>query len=123
MRTKFYRLYNKLSASLPFLLGFFIIFEIESCYYHYDISLTPDQLYFSADGNNIQIVEIQTDGEWFISKVEPYVSVEPKSGLGTTLIVSVEPNDAGNARMSTIVVTSFDDPSCSNTISVYQDGK
>lgn len=107
-------------------LVIFLSIIITACSYEkdYSIKVSPDKLYFDGDGKFAQSVHIKTDGEWFISSVEPYISVDPKigDGYGSILHVFMESNNHISPRESIIEIRSFEEPENIAFISVYQYG-
>lgn len=126
----FTRKVRLLLASLLVILFTFIVCVVFIACYRKDYSITvkPNHLVFRAEEKYgyglVEYVEIDTEGEWFVSKVEPYVSVNPKnSRYQSRMTVVAAPNDSPTPRQSIIIIQSFDEPENTATISVYQERK
>lgn len=125
-KNKFYHRHNKLSFLSNFLLLFVTTFTMEGCYTReedYHVTVTPNGLYFDEYySEQVMGVEIETDGEWFIGEVSPFIDVYPWRGYGNSILAvkMAERNDENSEREGYIVVQSFEEPENSDTVHVFQ---
>ena len=112
-------LYKKSLATMVLLSSTLVI---TACYKNYYVNVKPDSLYFSSDDSTPQYVEVEVGyGGWFISSVDPFLSVDPKSGTSKSFEVRVaEPIPSNNSRRGHIVVSSLEEPNNKAIITVYQ---
>lgn len=91
----------------------------------YNISVKPDSLYFSSEDSTSQYVEVAASyGGWFVSRVDPFLSVDPKSGTSKTLKVRIaEPIPSNSSRKGLIVISPLEEPDNTTIITVYQGGE
>ena len=97
---------------------------LTACYKNYWVYANPDSLYFSSDDETPKYVDVIVDGGWFISQVDPFISVDPKSGKAKGFTVRMaESNPDIYSRVGHIVVSSLEEPNNTAIITVHQDGR
>lgn len=128
MKKRIYRWYDRLLSFLLAMLGFSGTLTLMGCPAEYGpdpgdhrIKVNPDRLYFYDNENVTQVVYIQTDGNWYVNKVSPFISVTPISGNYSTMTVEIAEKILENTnRQGLIIIQSVEEPQYSDTVIVYQ---
>ncbi len=125
MNTKICHRRFSTASLLSIIVGIAMSIVSASCYSsdNYEIRVDKERLYISSSSDR-GFVNIITDGQWYVSQIDPQLSVSPWKGDGHT-VMSVYWDNPDNAKgdfQTMIVIKSVDDSNSTATIHVYLEG-
>ena len=102
-----------------------VSFALTACpsSHDYEIHIDKEKLYIPFDSDR-GYVKIITDGQWYVSQVDPQISLSPWKGSGESVmtVYKDELNGANEDHLCVITIKSVENSDCTATIYVYLEG-